>query len=48
MSWSYIDSGVGRLIWQGLLDADAALWLSCRSFYENMNRILIFRWLGVL
>jgi hypothetical protein len=46
MIWSYIDSGVGGLIWQGLLAADAVLWLSCRAFYENMDKILIFRWLG--
>jgi hypothetical protein len=26
MIWSYIDSDVGGLIWQGLLAADAALW----------------------
>ena len=44
--WSSIDSGVGGLIWQGLLAADTAWWLSCRAFYENMDKILIFRWLG--
>jgi hypothetical protein len=46
MIWSYVDSGVGGLIWQGILAADAALWLSCRAFYENMDKILIFRWLS--
>ena len=43
MIWSYVDSDVGGLIWQGLLAADAVLWLSCRAFYENMDKILIFR-----
>jgi hypothetical protein len=46
MIWGYVDSDVRGLIWQGLLATDAVLWLSCRAFYENMDKILIFRWLG--
>jgi hypothetical protein len=46
MIWSYVDSDVGGLIRQELLAGDATLGLSCKAFYENMDKILIFRWLN--
>jgi hypothetical protein len=47
MLWSYIDSGVGGADLAGALGCRCHLGASPdRAFYENMDKILIFRWLG--